>query len=622
MSLVQRVGRYTDFRGHRFVDWHPQRREMLVAHRKAGDDVVQLHLLRRPLGTLEQLTHDAEPVFAASFEPQEGRYLVFERARGGDEVTQLYRLDLDTREVTLLTNPHERHRAMGWLHGGGKLIVSSVPVDRTAGGGRRERIDTTYWLLDPLEPKQSRVIGVLPGGGWLGGDVSRDNRTLAVTRYFSPAQSQVWLLDLSGIAPPRQVLPAPGESVRAAHYSGAFGPDGRTMWVTSDRSGEFVEPMLLDLAGGGLRRVGSPIPWDARLADVSEDGRHLAALFNVDGRSELKLFDTARGTELAMPSLPDGAVRHAQFHRRSGELAFGLDSAKGPGQLFSLDVAGGRIERWTSAKAASGVDMGAFREQQIVRWKSFDGRMISGLLSLPGERFMGPRPVVIDIHGGPASQARMGFVGRDNYLLEEMGLAIIQPNVRGSAGFGKTFLTLDDGLRREDSVRDIGALLDWIATQPALDASRVIVMGGSYGGYMSLAVSVLYADRIAGAVDDVGISHFVTFLERTETYRRDLRRAEYGDERDPAMREFLHRISPLTQAHRIVKPLFVVQGRNDPRVPYTEAEQIVERARANGTPVWYLRAENEGHGFARKENADFRFYALVKFIETVFSKQP
>jgi dipeptidyl aminopeptidase/acylaminoacyl peptidase len=195
--------------------------------------------------------------------------------------------------------------------------------------------------------------------------------------------------------------------------------------------------------------------------------------------------------------------------------------------------------------------------------------------------------------------------------------------VRGSQGYGKTFLTLDNGMKREDSVKDIGALFDWIATQPQLDASRVLVTGGSYGGYMSLAVATHYADRIAGAIDVVGISNFVTFLETTESYRRDLRRVEYGDERDPAMREFLLRISPLANAQKITKPLFVVQGRNDPRVPYTEAEQIVATARRNKTPVWYLRAENEGHGFARKINADYQFYATVLFVEmTLFDSAP
>jgi dipeptidyl aminopeptidase/acylaminoacyl peptidase len=257
-----------------------------------------------------------------------------------------------------------------------------------------------------------------------------------------------------------------------------------------------------------------------------------------------------------------------------------------------------------------------------VRWKSFDSRDISGLLSLPPARFTGKRPVIILIHGGPEGQASVGFLARYNYFINELGVAVIQPNVRGSSGFGKTFLSLDDGRKREDSVKDIGALLDWVAKQPQLDASRVIVSGGSYGGYMSLAVSTHYAERIAGSIDVVGISNFVTFLQNTESYRRDLRRVEYGDERDASMQSFLQSISPLTNADRITKPLFVVQGKNDPRVPYTEAEQIVAKARANKTPVWYLRAENEGHGFARKENADYQFYATILFLQRTLGLGP
>jgi dipeptidyl aminopeptidase/acylaminoacyl peptidase len=222
--------------------------------------------------------------------------------------------------------------------------------------------------------------------------------------------------------------------------------------------------------------------------------------------------------------------------------------------------------------------------------------------------------VLVDIHGGPESQATVGFLGRYNYFLEELGVAVIRPNVRGSAGFGKTFLTLDDGIKREDSVKDIGALFDWIAAQPDLDANRILIEGGSYGGYMVLAVATKFPDRIAGTIDVVGIANFVSFLENTESYRRDLRRVEYGDERDPAMRAFLTRISPVNNATRIKAPLFVVHGRNDPRVPYTEAEQIVSAARKNGVAVWYLLADNEGHGYARKANVDYLFYAMIEFI--------
>jgi dipeptidyl aminopeptidase/acylaminoacyl peptidase len=274
--------------------------------------------------------------------------------------------------------------------------------------------------------------------------------------------------------------------------------------------------------------------------------------------------------------------------------------------------------QWT--KAESAMDTSGFKTQEIITWKGFDGREISGLINRAPAKFTGKRPVLINIHGGPEAQARIGFQGRWNYFTNELGITMIQPNVRGSSGFGKTFLTLDNGFKREDSVKDIGSLLDWIATQPDLDASRVLVMGGSYGGYMSLAVSTNYPERIAGAIDVVGISNFVTFLETTESYRRDLRRVEYGDERDPKMREFLISISPLTNAQKITKPLFVIQGKNDPRVPVTEAEQIVAKARSNKTPVWYLRGENEGHGFARRENAEFQMAAMAKFMQETVLK--
>ncbi|NES74112.1 MAG: S9 family peptidase, partial [Okeania sp. SIO2D1] len=256
-----------------------------------------------------------------------------------------------------------------------------------------------------------------------------------------------------------------------------------------------------------------------------------------------------------------------------------------------------------------------FAQPELIRWPSFDNRQISGFLYRPPTKFTGKRPVIINIHGGPESQYRPTFLGRQNYYLDELGVAIIFPNVRGSSGYGKTFLQLDNGYLREDAVKDIGTLLEWIATQPDLDKERILVSGGSYGGYMSLAVATKYSEKIRAAIDLVGISNFVTFLERTEDYRRDLRRVEYGDERDPKMRQFLLDISPLNNADKITKPLFVVHGQNDPRVPVTEAQQIAKTVADNGVPLWYLVAKDEGHGFAKKKNNDFLFYATVMFIK-------
>jgi dipeptidyl aminopeptidase/acylaminoacyl peptidase len=618
-SLAAQVARYADFRGHFFVDWHPLRREMLIAHRRAGASTTQLFRLAAPMAEPEQLTDGTEPVSRGSYEPQAGKYIVLARASGGDEAAKLYRLDLPGKQITPIADTPERHSLEGWLHKSSQLLTISVPLDRTAQGGTRAAISQTLALLDPLQPQSRRKLAELPGGGWGVSGVSWDDTRVALTRYLSANESQVWLLDIASGALV-QILPAAGSAEKAAYASGEFTRDNSALFVSSDRRGEFQEFMLYRLADGRATSVTPHIPWDISDATGNAAGTLIAAQANVDGRDELRLFDSRSLKELPLPQLPPGSIGTTKFHPALPDLEISFNSARGPSQLWSMDPATGKLEQWTRAAAAPGVDMTSFVEADIVRWKSFDGRMISGILTLPPARFTGKRPVLIDIHGGPESQATLGFLGRQNYYLNELGIAVIQPNVRGSSGYGKTFLSLDDGVRREDSVKDIGALLDWIAAQPNLDARRVAVSGGSYGGYMSLAVATRYDDRIAGSIDVVGISNFLTFLKNTESYRRDLRRVEYGDERDPAMNAHLLKISPLTNAGNITKPLFVVQGKNDPRVPFTEAEQVVARVRANGSTVWYLRAENEGHGFARKENADFQFYATVMFLRSTLLK--
>jgi dipeptidyl aminopeptidase/acylaminoacyl peptidase len=621
-SLADAIGRYNDFRGHAFVDWHPQQREMLVAHRKAGANTAQLFRLTAPLAEPQPLTDGAEPVTQASYEPRHGNYIVFERATGGNEVAQIYRLALNQAgaQPQLLTNPDERHAVNTWLRNSGQLVYSSVPIDRTAQGGTRAKVMTTLWLMDPEKPKGRRKLAELEGGGWTAGRPSPDEGTLLLSRYLSANESQVWTLNVASGAV-KQVLPAAGSQEAKASYAPVgWSADGASVWIASDRAGEFRELMKLDLASNRITRVSSHIPWDVSGVTFTEDRSKLAAQFNVDGRDELHFFDAVTGKETAVPvTLPAGNVGTAAYHHGRGDLAFSVSNAQGPGQIYSLG-SDGRVQQWTQAHAPAGIDTSQFTEQKIVRWKSFDGTTISGLLTPPPKKFTGKRPVLISIHGGPESQAQVGFIGRNAYYTQELGMALIQPNVRGSSGYGKSFLAMDNGFKREDSVKDIGALLDWIATQPDLDASRVLVTGGSYGGYMTLAVSTHYADRIAGAIDVVGISHFVTFLNNTESYRRDLRRVEYGDERDPGMRAHLEKISPLTNVAKIKKPLFVVQGKNDPRVPYTEAEQIVAKVREGGTPVWYLRAENEGHGFQKKENQDYQFYATVLFMKQTVLK--
>ncbi len=611
VSLAAKVAPYTEFRPYALASWHPARHELVVARRAKA--TTQLFDVRSPLGAPAQLTDFPEPVRFGAWWPAKPDALVFVRDAGGNEQSQLYRLDPGANEPVMLTDPARQHRPLAMNRARDRLLVGSTDVDKA--GSRRENPTLDVALVDPLDPSSVRKVVTLPGTGWGDFGFSFDDRRLVMNEFKSVTETYVWVMDLA-TGERRRVLPAagadPARTVASTEIQ--FSRDGRGLFLTTDRDGEFQRAAYLDLATGALEPFG-PADRDVEQLALSRDGRTIAMVVNEAGVGVLRLYDADTRAELPRPQVPIGTVSGVQWHPDSTALAFELDSARSPGDVYVLDVAANRVSRWTESKV-EGLDASTFAVQAPIEWKSFDGRTITGFIARPDPgRFPGRRPVMIQIHGGPEGQARPGFLGRWNYYVNELGVAIVEPNVRGSTGYGKTFVSLDNGTRREDSVRDIGALLDWIATQPDLDPSRVVVAGGSYGGYMSLAVATTYSDRIAGAIDVVGIANFVTFLERTETYRRDLRRVEYGDERDPAMRAFLERISPVANAAKIGKPLFVAHGRNDPRVPYTEAEQIVETVRRNGTPVWYLLAANEGHGFARKENADFYFYATIRFLQ-------
>jgi dipeptidyl aminopeptidase/acylaminoacyl peptidase len=609
-ALATDVALYTEFRPRSLASWHPVKRELVVSTR--AKNTAQLFNVAVPLGALAQITDYTEPVRFGIWWPAKPDVLVFARDAGGNEQGQVYRLDPGAKEPVLITDPARANQPATINRARNRLLVTSTDVDSTSGARENPTLDLL--LTDPLMPAKGAKIATLPGTGWGDFSFSFDDRRLAMSEFKSVTETYIWVMDVA-TGERRRVLPVANASAARTIASAEvnFSRDGKGLFLTTDRDGEFQRAAYLDLESGQLESFG-PEGWDVEQLALSPDGRTIALVTNEAGIGILRIFDADTRRELRKPLVPVGTVTGLQWHDDSGALAFVLDSAQGPGDVYVMDRASGAVARWTESKV-EGLDARAFRSQEPIRWKSFDGREITGFITRPPAKFAGRRPVMIQIHGGPEAQARPGFIGRWNYYVNEMGIAIIQPNVRGSTGYGKSFVSLDNGMKREDSVRDIGALFDWIAAQPDLDPKRVVVVGGSYGGYMSLAVATTYPERIAGSIDIVGIANFVTFLERTESYRRDLRRAEYGDERDPKMREFLTRISPVNNAAKISKPLFVAQGRNDPRVPYTEAEQIVTTVRKNGTPVWFLLAGNEGHGFAKKENVDFYFYATIRFLQ-------
>lgn len=601
-ALADAVGRYTDFRAAVFAGWHPTRREMLINTRFA--DTAQIHHVKMPGGARTQLTFYKEPARGGSFRPANGDNFVFSKDIGGSEFYQLFRYDMPSGNVAMITDGKSRNTGPKWSHDGALLAYTST---------RRNGKDNDLYVVDPADPESDRRVAEVEGGGWGVHDWSPDGKQLLVGEYVSVNESYLWVFDVKS-GDKRLVTPKAGPD-KIAYDAARFDRDGKAVYVTTDKGGEFLRLARLPLDTGEHDFLTRDIPWDVEEFALSRDGKTIAFATNEDGISRLYLLETASKRRKAVESAPAGVMSGLQWHENNTDLGFTLVAARSTADAYSIDARSGKLERWTASEIG-GLNPETFAQPRLIRWTTFDSRALSGFLYLPDQKkFPGKRPVIIDIHGGPEGQFRPVFLGRDNYLINELGVAILFPNVRGSSGYGKTFLTLDNSMKREDSYNDLGTLLDWIKTQPALDASRVMVTGGSYGGHMTFAAAVRFGDRIRAAMPEVGMSNLVSFLERTEAYRRDLRRAEYGDERDPTVREFLLKIAPLNNAKQIKTPLFVVQGANDPRVPASEAEQMVSTVRGNGQPVWYLLAKDEGHGFAKKMNRDFLLYAKVMFVK-------
>ncbi len=513
-KIADDTARYGEFRSATLFDWNPIRREMLIGTRFG--DTVQVHAVSMPGGARRQLTFFPDRVLSAQFLP-DGNEFLFQKDTGGGEWFQIFRCNLATGAITLLTDGHSRNESYLLAHHATRLVYTST---------QRNNKDS-----DP------------------------------------------------------------------------------------DRDSEFQRLARIDLASMQITYLTTSIGWDIDAMAASEDGKSIAFAANENGYSRLYLLDTASGRYRALPHIPAGVVTGLRFHLNNRDLGFSVSSARAPLDAYSIDVHTGKLDCWTTGETG-GLNAADFVEPALVKWNSFDGLALSGFLYQPdAARFPGKRPVIVEIHGGPESQFRPVYQGRENYLINELGVAVLSPNVRGSSGYGKSFLKLDNGFHRDDTYKDIATLLDWIATQPQLDAERVMIFGGSYGGHMTWAVSAFYNERIRCAMPVVGMSNLVTFLEHTEAYRRDLRRVEYGDERDPAMRAYLEQIAPLNHLDAMHKPIFAVVGRNDPRVPWTESRQIIDKLEAQGTPTWFLVANDEGHGYAKKKNRDFMFDAEAAFID-------
>jgi len=600
-ELRQRLDQYLEARAATLADLSGDGKQVLISTRFA--DTNQLHVVEMPMGARTQLTFTDEPINQARFQPGNPQVIYYLQDRGGGEFFQLFRLDRRTGRSALLTDGKSRHESLRVSRDGRWLAYS--------GTGRNGK-DTDVYVAPTSDPRQARRLTEAEGM-WLPMDFSADGSKLLVTQSRAVDDADLHVVDVQS-GERRQLTPKEGKgSVGTA----VFARDGQSVYLVTDRYSDFAELYRLELSKAPYAEppasLTKSVRWNVVGLSLSADGRQLAVSTNEDGYGRVYLLDT-RTQVLSPLEVPKGVVSALRFpDQRSDVLAFALGDARSPMDVWTVDLKRRKPTRWTRSEVG-GIDTEIFVEPELVRYPSTDGVRVPAFLYLP-KGATGKVPVVVVFHGGPEAQSLPVFSNFTQYLVTELGMAVLVPNVRGSNGYGKAYRAMDDGVKREQSLADIGATLDFIASRKELDASRVGVQGGSYGGYLTLATATFYPDRIKAAVDVVGISSLGSFLQNTQVYRQDLRRVEYGDERDPEVRKVQERISPLGFVDRIRAALYVQQGANDPRVPRSEAEQIVQAVRKRGADVWYLLATDEGHGFQKKDNRDYAQMTALMFLE-------
>jgi dipeptidyl aminopeptidase/acylaminoacyl peptidase len=601
-GLTEKLDSYLSARQATPLGFSPKG-QLLIATRFG--DVDQLHLVERPGGERRQLTFLREPITQAAYSPDPGRSAyVYLEDQGGNERTQLYYQRLGEPGAKLLTDGKSLNGSPIWSNAGREIAFFS-----TARDGVSYDID----IVDPESGALPRLAITGDSAAWYPLDWSPDDRKLLVLKYLSISEAYLYVVDL-GTGQKREVEPAPAKvGIAGARFS----RDGQGVYVISNRDGEFAQLHYVNLFTGEKTVISGRLSWDIEELAISRDGHYLAYVSNEAGIDKLNVLDLRSRQDLIPPKLPAaGIINSLSFDTEGGRLAFGFAAANRPRDAYVFDIAANRLEAWTHSEAGA-VDLAKFVTPRLAQCPTFDrtdGRERQMPVYIYEPSTPGPHPVLIVLHGGPESQFRPGFDPWLQYVVNELGYAVVAPNVRGSSGYGKTYLALDDGVLREDAVKDVGALLVWLSLQTAFDSKHVVVSGESYGGYLSLATLVNFGERLRGGVDLAGIPDFVSYLTNTAPYAQDRRRAEYGDERDPDMRAFLRRISPLTNVERITRPLLIVHGKNDARVPLNEAEQIVYRLRNKGDEVWYLQAGNEGHSLRQKPDLDAYYRTFAQFL--------
>jgi len=608
-SIADDLTRYTQFRQARLVAWHPTKRQILIT--TAMGSATQLYSVDGPGRNRHQLTwYEGRGVpltMNTSFDVADANTFVFQFSVDGGELRQLYRYDFTTGETTLVADSKTRYPHV-WARQGKWIAFDSA---------ERNGRDRDLYVMQPSDPKTKRRLADFDGA-YQPLDWSPDGTTLLAGENIGNDETYMWRVDVKT----GQKTPiTPRDAAKAAWWNGRLSTDGRKVYAISDREGGDWRIWRCDIA----RCVWSAVTPDGMRLDyssgsdagfeLSPDGAQLATVIDRGSADDLLVIDTTtlKARSIALPT--KGNITQLHWRPGSRELGFTLASIKSQGDVFSVDTSLGTVSRWTTSETTFNPDV--LPAPEIVEWRSFDGTSISGILYRPSARFAGPRPVLVNIHGGPDDNARVRWQGRSNYFLNELGMAVLFPNVRGSGGFGRPFAQMDNGKGREGAIKDIGAALDWIASRPDLDKDRVVLTGASYGGWLALEAGIYYNDRIRAIVEGAGITDFVTYLENTDPARQENRRLEFGDERDPAMRSFLTSISPVSRAKDLKKPTLILHPGKDVRVPVSQARELVAALKANNATVWYAEFADATHdGFPNTAaNGNWMFSAWVAFLK-------
>ena len=612
VALTDKLDAYLSAREATPFGWSPKG-QLLIATRFG--DVDELHVVEKPAGDRRQITFRHEPVAAGVFSPDPARNaLVFLESTGGGGATQLYYQQMAeptaggaAPNVKLLTDGRSVNGGVVWSNGGRELAFST-----TARDGASTDID----IVEPATGSLPHLAVTGDGAAWVALDWTPDDRKLLVLKSVSAGEGYLYVVDLSS-GQKHEVDPAP---IKVAIAGARFSRDGQGVYFISDRDGDYAKLRYVNLFTNEHLILSGPIAADVEELAVSRDGRYLGFVTNEGGSSKLNLLDLKTHQDLIPPKLAaPGLIDHLSFDPDGKRLAFAYMTGAQPRDVYVLDIASNRVEPWTHSETGP-VDTAKFVVPRLAQFPTFDrpdGHTRLEPVYLYEPVSSGPHPTLIVFHGGPDAQFRPGFEPFIQYLVGELGFEVAVPNLRGSSGYGKAYVALDNGMQRDDVVKDVGALIVWLGSQNTVDAKHISVAGTGYGGYLALAALVNYNDRLIAGIDLDGISDFISFLSGAPPYSQNALRAEYGDERDPDMRTYLRRVSPLTNADHITRPLLVVHGRNDGQVPLGQADQIVNRLRGRGGQVWYLQAKEEGYTAGRKSNRDAYYKTIAQFLSGV-----